>query len=88
MLDTGTPERLNYYINMQRKKENTENDNKSKFCYCFELVFITCVYAMSNYVWGCKIRPWSADAQETNLASSRTLLETPGPSTDHGLTVS
>ena len=41
VLDTGTSERLNYYMNMQRKKEK-QNDNKSKFLrYCFELVFIT-----------------------------------------------
>ena len=44
VLDTGTPER-------QRKKKNTENENKSKFLhYCFELVLFTCVNDMSDDV--------------------------------------
>ena len=52
----------------EKEGRNTENDNKSKFLrYCFELVFITCVYDMSSYVWGCKIRPWSAEGPRDKL---------------------
>ena len=68
VLDTGTPEKLNHYINMQQKKKNTENDNKSKFLrYCFQLAFLTCENDMSNYLWGCKIRLLSVKGPRDKL---------------------
>ena len=74
MLDTGTPERLNYYINIQQKKENTDNDKVKFLPYCFELVFISCVY----------ISPIMHGDQDAKIGhSSRTLLEILRPSTDH-----
>ena len=87
------PDRLHYHINMQREKErHKKHDNKnmlykSKFvCYCFKLVFITKpLYVICHMCWDAKLGHGPPRAQETDLASSRTLLETLGPSADHDL---
>ena len=90
VLDTSLLERLNYYINvhMFRERRKHKKNNNSKSLYnCFKLIFITNTECGMSYVQGYKIRPWSAEGKDTDSACSRTPLETPGPSADHGLTI-
>ena len=80
VLDTGTPERLNYYMNMQPKKKTQKMVTRVSL-YVIVLnyhslpVYMICPIMCEDAKFG----HGQLRAEETIVAISKTLLETPSP---------